>query len=279
MTQEFHYRISWPALGHFPGHHKSHRGESGFEFRGHASLLDAPDPRRLDLHASLRDPYGQWIVRVYSQRKSIPVYLLADLSASMQFVGARRKQDVMADFTESLAYSVYRTGDSFGFIGCDEHVRQDLLLPATHTKGAGTGLGGLLREMPLHGRSAAGLLESPRYMKPRRALVFLLSDFHMPSEIVAEILAGLARHEVVPVVVWDAAEFPGLTGYGLARLSDAETGRSRLMWLRPAQRQKWRDRLAGRRAMLAELFRRHQLRPLFLENGFHAEAVTAHFFS
>lgn len=279
MAQEFYYRVAWPALGHFPGHHKSHRGESGFEFRGHASLLDAPDPRRLDLHASLRDPYGQWIVRVYSQRKSIPVYLLADLSASMEFVGIRRKQDVMADFTESLAYSVYRTGDSFGFIGCDEHVRQDLLLPPSHVKGAGIGLGRMLRELPLQGRSAAGLLEGPRYMKPRRALVFLLSDFHLPREILAQVLAGLSRHEVVPVVLWDAAEFSALTGYGLARLSDPETGRSRLMWLRPALRQKWQERLEGRRAMLADLFRLHQLRPLFLENGFRADAVTAHFFS
>ena len=47
----------------FPAHHRSTRGDSGFEFRGHAPLLDAPDPRRLDLHASLRDPFGDWIVR------------------------------------------------------------------------------------------------------------------------------------------------------------------------------------------------------------------------
>ena len=59
MPEEFHYRIDAPARGHFPGHHRSRRGESGFEFRSHALLVDAPDPRRLDLHASLRDPFGQ----------------------------------------------------------------------------------------------------------------------------------------------------------------------------------------------------------------------------
>jgi hypothetical protein len=133
--------------------------------------------------------------------------------------------------------------------------------------------------MPLQGRSAAGLLESPRYMNPRRALVFLLSDFHLPGEMLAAILAGLARYEVVPVVLWDGAEFSAHGGYGLARISDPETGKSRLMWLRPALRQKWQDRLERRRAMLTDLFRRHQLRPLFIENGFRADAVTAHFFS
>ena len=86
-VRELHYRVGAPVLGHFPGHHRSTRGDSGFEFRGHAALLDAPDPRRLDLHASLRDPFGDWRVRVYSQRKAIPVVVVADLSASMGFAG------------------------------------------------------------------------------------------------------------------------------------------------------------------------------------------------
>ena len=61
-VRELHYQVSAPVLGHFPGHHRSTRGGSGFEFRGHAALLDAPDPRRLDFHASLRDPFGNWVV-------------------------------------------------------------------------------------------------------------------------------------------------------------------------------------------------------------------------
>ena len=35
-------------LGHFPGHYRSTHGDRGFHFRGHASLLDVPDPRWLD---------------------------------------------------------------------------------------------------------------------------------------------------------------------------------------------------------------------------------------
>ena len=90
-VRELHYQVSAPVLGHFPGHHRSTRGGSGFEFRGHAALLDAPDPRRLDFHASLRDPFGNWVVQVYSQSKSIPVVMVADVSASMGFAGTCRK--------------------------------------------------------------------------------------------------------------------------------------------------------------------------------------------
>ena len=106
--RELHYRIPGAAVGLFPGHHRSRSGDSGFEFRGHALLQDAPDVRRLDLHASLRDPFGGWLVRLHSQRKAVPVALVADLSASMGFEGAQRKLDVLADFTESLAWSAWR---------------------------------------------------------------------------------------------------------------------------------------------------------------------------
>jgi uncharacterized protein (DUF58 family) len=142
VIPELHYRLAGSARGHFPGHHRSRHGGNGFEFRGHANLHDAPDARRIDVHASLRDPFGRWIVRLHSQRLSIPVAVVADLSAS---IGVARKQAVLADLVESLAWSAWRTGDSFGFVGCDTAVRHDLLLPQTRARGAGTALAASLR--------------------------------------------------------------------------------------------------------------------------------------
>ena len=278
-VQEFHYRVGAPARGGFPGHHRSKRGESGFEFRGHASLLDAPDPRRLDLHASLRDPFGNWIVRVYSQRKAVPVTLVADLSASMGFEGARRKLDVVADFAESLAWSAWRTGDSFGFVGCDEAVRQELLLPQTRSRAAGSVLAQALRRLAPEGRSARGLQAAPRHLSRQRSLVFLVSDFHLPTAEIAALLAGFAHHELVPVVVWDPLEFgPGATR-GLAPLRDAESGQRQLLWWRPALRERWAAQHAARREALLRLCRAQRLAPLFIEGAFDADAVTRHFHS
>src|SRR5512147_708126 len=142
---ELHYRIAGAARGHFPGAHRSRRGSSGFEFRGHASLVDVPDVRRLDLHASLRDPFGNWLVRVHSERMAIPVAMVADLSASMGFEGAQRKLDVLADFVESLAWSAWRNGDSFGFVAGDDRVRREFTQPQTRTRGAGIALAERLR--------------------------------------------------------------------------------------------------------------------------------------
>lgn len=293
--KEFVYRVQRPALAHFPGHHRSRRGDSGHEFRAHVPLHDAPDPRRLDLHASLRDPLGQWLVRVSSERKAVPVYAVADLSASMAFEGERRKLDVLADFTEALAWSAWRTGDPFGFIGCDEAVRRDWLLPLVRSQGAGAAFARRLRALAPAGRSAVGLKEAHRQLRRERSLVFLLSDFHLPLPVIDAVLGSLAHHELVPVLLWDRVESmpPGSGGgadepgegpapllgrFGrLASLVDAETGQRRLLWLRAAVRERWQRRFEDRREALAALFRRHRLRPLTLLDGFDADAVTAHF--
>ena len=275
--REVHYRVGAPVLGHFPGHHRSTRGNSGFEFRGHASLLDAPDPRRLDLQASLRDPFGDWRVRVYSQRKSVPVTVVADLSASMAFTGRAAKLAVLADLVESLALSAWRTGDSFGFIGCDAAARPDLLQPQTRARGAGHEVASRLRALQPEGRESRGLLAAPRHLGRRRALVFLVSDFHLPPDLIAAVLDGFSAHEVVPTVLWDPLEFTLSATRGLAQVIDPESGRQRLVWWRPALRARWQAAQVQRREALLQLFRARRLRPLFIEGGYDAEAVTRHF--
>jgi uncharacterized protein (DUF58 family) len=275
--RELHYRIAGAATGLFPGHHRSHSGDGGFEFRGHASLHDAPDARRLDLHASLRDPFGTWIVRLYSERKSIPVVLVADLSASMGFEGPVRKLDVLADFTESLAWSAWRTGDSFGFVGCDERIRGELALPQTRRRGAGLALARALRSLAPSGRSARALRDAHRYLPAQRALIFLVSDFHLPLPDLAQVLSSLTAHDVVPVVLWQPVEFALSAANALAQVQEPESGERRWLWWRPALRVRWLAAQAARRAALLQVFRAGRLAPLFIEGAFDADAVTRHF--
>ncbi len=277
--QEIHYRVGLPALGHFPGHHRSTRGDSGFEFRGHAALLDAPDPRRLDLYASLRDPFGNWVVRVHSERRAVPVVMVVDLSASMGFASTRFKLDVVADFAECLAWSAWRTGDRFGFVGCDSVVREDVLVAQTRSRGAGGALAAKLRTLHPEGPSARALLTAHQHLGQRRSLVFLLSDFHLPLSEVEAVIASLAHHDLVPVVVWDPLEFTLTAQRGLVHVVDPESGQRQFVWWRPALREEWAAAHRERRAALLRLFRARRLKPLFIEGGFDADAVTRHFHS
>ena len=137
---EIHYKIPWRATSSFPGYHSSQQKGGGLQFRNHVPLIDAPDPRRFDIRASLRDPFEQIRVRVYQQTSSISVYVIADLSASMSFKGQRSKMEVLADFVSSMSYSAYRTGDTFGFVGCGDKASKAWVLPPTLNRAAGLGL-------------------------------------------------------------------------------------------------------------------------------------------
>lgn len=277
MVPELHYRITGAARGHFPGAHRSRRGTSGFEFRGHASLVDVPDVRRIDLHASLRDPFGSWLVRVQSERMAIPVAMVGDLSASMGFSGAQRKLDVLADFAESLAWSAWRNGDSFGFVAGDDSLHPELLLPQTRSRGAGTALAATLRRWRPTGRTALGLADAHRHLTRQRALLFLVSDFHWPLDHVDTVLDRLVEHDLVPVLLWQPQEFDLGVRSGIADLVDPESGARRTVWWRPALRARWAAAHAARRDALLERFRRRRLAPLVIEGAFDADAVTRHF--
>ena len=111
----------------------------------------------------------------------------------------------------------------------------------------------------------------------RRALVFLVSDFHWPTGRLARILAHLARHDVVPVVVWDAREYADLPRRGLVHLVDPETGRRRTLWMRQALAEQWRAAYAGRRAELTRRFTRSGRPPLFAGPHFVASTFTDYF--
>ena len=111
----------------------------------------------------------------------------------------------------------------------------------------------------------------------QRSLVFVVSDFHWPDDLLAAMMGGLAGHEVVPVVLWDRSEFQLPERNGLAWLADSEGAGHRLVWLRPALRQRWVNRLDDARHALEETLQRWRVRPLYLLDGFDADAVTAYF--
>ena len=59
------------------------------EFNRLVSLQQYPDPRRLDLRASIIDPYKRWLVREFKQKSSVSVFAIVDLSASVRFNGVQ----------------------------------------------------------------------------------------------------------------------------------------------------------------------------------------------
>ncbi|MEM7466723.1 MAG: DUF58 domain-containing protein [Pseudomonadota bacterium] len=278
LEPEVHYKVPWRTRGYIPGAHPSSQQGGGQEFRHHLPLVRAPDPRRFDIRASLRDPFEQVYVRVYQQSGAIPVYVVADMSASMSFRGQHSKQDTVADFVKGLSHACYRSGDRFGFVGLSDSQSEPLLLPATMNRAAGLAMADQIRRAAFVGKNEKELLYAQKFLGSRRALVFLLSDFHYSEAQIAKQLAALSFHDVVPVVIWDRQEHREMPRFGISRIRDGESGRRRLLFMRPSLRKKISENFAARKKSLSKLFIRLSHPPLFLEDGYRANEVTGYFY-
>jgi hypothetical protein len=276
-AEEFHYRLTWRSRAHRVGAHGGVMRGSGYEFRGLAPLVSAGDPRRVDLRASARDPFQRLLVRLYTQRSAVQVHVLADVSASMAFRGAARKLDVVADFVTSLGYAAARTGDPVSFFGCDGDVRDDLSGRFARGRSAGAALAERLRAFEPAGDGAAGLLAAAERLPAGRALVFVLSDFYVPFELVDRLFDRLVRHDVVPVVLRDSADRT-LPAAGLVRLRDAERGVERTVVARRALRDRVAARGDAHDAELARRFAAAGVRAITLVDRFDAAEMTRHFY-
>jgi len=308
-TTEFHYKLPGIPGGNRPGAHRSQSLGSGLAFATHVRLFDQPDPRRLDLLASLRNTRREWLVRSNRQRSSVTLQAIVDVSASMHFGAVRSKLAVVADFVEALGYSAFRHGDAVSLMAFDHQLRDDLIFPARSGRGAGQAMSVALRACATAKRSASvvdgrfsriranirsranartarvddhesiisALVACAEQAATHRGLVFLVSDFHWPLDRLTAVLETLASVSVVPLVVWDPAEIePPAQGHWLS-VHDAESGQQRNLWLRDTTRARWRSNVARRREQIESLFSGRDLCPFYIEGHFDAEQLSRYF--
>jgi uncharacterized protein (DUF58 family) len=274
---EFHYRLPKRVSGWRPGSHPGSSLGGGQEFVSHARLFDRPDPRRLDLRASVRDLRQEWLVRVNRQRASIAVHVIADVSASMHFGSHRPKLEVAADFVEALSTSAYRSGDSLGLFAFDRNERLDLYVPALVSRGMGGVMASTLRRCKGGAGTIEGLEQVVQHLAGREGLVFIVSDFHWPLERLGAVLELLAHAYVVPIVLWDPAETEPPAADALAFVRDAESGAGRTLWLRPRLRAEWAETVRRREAELDAIFTAQHIRPFRVSGEFDSEAMSRYF--
>ncbi|HEY0680977.1 MAG TPA: hypothetical protein VGD45_01460 [Steroidobacter sp.] len=277
-SREFHYRLPRRSGGWRPGSHPGSSFGAGQEFVSHVSLYDRPDPRRLDLRASLREVRRDWLVRVNRQRVSVPVYVIADVSTSMSFGFPKSKLQVVADFVTALGHSAFRLGDALGMLAFDAHERSDLFVPALLSRGVGEMMASMLAKCEGTAGSTDGLEEASLHLAGRQGLIFLASDFHWSLDRLDGVLSLLAHSYIVPLVVWDPVEIQPPKHDGLMPLRDVESGSRSTVWLRPRMRARWQEAVEHRRAELNGLFAAHGIRPFYMSGEFDSDALSHYFF-
>jgi uncharacterized protein (DUF58 family) len=251
------YALRWRVAGVVPGAHPgTQSGQSG-RFHQTVPFDRAPDPRRIDLRATLRDPFERLHVRQFQQRAAARVEILLDSSDSMRFGLNAGNFTLGRELADAVVRAAYEIQDGIGVSVCAESV----VFSYSARRGDPQLIAASLASLQAGGRSARGLIEAAQTMIGRRRLVVLISDFAFAIEEAAELFKALAHHDVIPVHVVQSA-MRTLPSWGVFEITELETGRRRMVLLRRRLLDRWRRALAEREAQLMNLSLSHG-RPLY----------------
>ena len=82
-------------FGTRPGRHESRTKGMGGPFAGLGTLLEYPDPRHIDVRATITDPFDAVWVRRYRQTAAARVVVIADCSGSMAARGRSERRELL----------------------------------------------------------------------------------------------------------------------------------------------------------------------------------------
>lgn len=224
------HRLRWTVLRplgrHLGGDERSLLRGPGLEFTEVREYQPGDDIRRIDWNATARTGGDPPYIREAQVERAIDVWLLVDVSASLDWGTARcLKRDLAVEFAAVAAELFGRRGNRVGalmFAGSPLQCvppgsgRSHLVHLLTRLQQASG-------KPPRGGTDLIAALNRLQSLMRRPSLVLVISDF-LASDGWQRIMQRLAlRHELVAVVLRDPRE-ADLPDVGLVTLEDPETG-------------------------------------------------------
>ena len=225
QARRLRFRVRPDAVSALAGAYHGARPGTGLMFAELRAYEPGDDVRHLDWNVTARQ--GRPYVRRYIEERSLTLWLIVDVSASLRFgPEGRSKADRAAQAAALLAAAAIQNGDRVALSLVSDRVEAEL------RPGGGTRhLAGVLRMLiatPASSRKSglsAGLERLGH--SARRALVVAVGDFLEPEPIGPwRRVAG--RHEVVALRVVEPRE-EVLPDVGLIALEGAENGGRRVV--------------------------------------------------
>ena len=191
----------------------------GMEFDEARHYQPGDDIRAIDWRVTART--GKTHTKLYREEKERPVFVLADLSASMQFGTQLMFKSVQAaHLTALLAWAARKRGDRIGglifnqfqHIECKPFTRQKAVLSLLNSliKVQTQSLQQALNQQLVDTQKTVTLADACarlRRLAHPGSLVFLLSDFRQLDELTKQHIAQLSKHcEVVAYPISDPFE-------------------------------------------------------------------------
>lgn len=212
-------------------YHSTFKGQ-GVEFDEVRPYQAGDDVRTIDWNVTAKT--GVPYIKRFAEERELTILFLVDVSGSQGYGSVRRsKMELAAEVTALLALTAIRNQDKIGLVLFSDRIVK--YIPPRKGRDA---VMRLVREVlaaeddAQGGTDIAGALKFLNGVQKRRAVVFLVSDFLMPSatpqhadaQAVSRLLRATARrHDLIGVPVGDPAERT-LPDVGLVELEDPETG-------------------------------------------------------
>jgi uncharacterized protein (DUF58 family) len=205
----------------FAGAYQSVFKGRGMNFEEVREYSPGDEIRTIDWNVTARmnTPY----VKKFTEEREMTVMLVVDVSASGSYGSVENsKRELAAEVASILAFSAIQNNDKVGLILFSDEV--ELFIPPK--KGRLHTLR-LIREMLYfepkgRGTNLSDALDYLNKVVPRRAVVFLISDF-LCRDFTKPLTVAAKRHDLVAMPVIDPGE-EELPRVGILTLEDAETG-------------------------------------------------------
>jgi uncharacterized protein (DUF58 family) len=245
-------------------YHAAFKGR-GMEFEEVRPYLVGDDVRTIDWNVSAR--LGEPHVKLFREERELTVMLAVDLSGSLDFgTHGQFKRDLLAELAATVAFSAAMNNDKIGLLAFTDRVEL-FVPPRKGTKHVMRIVRELLALRP-EGRGTAigpALEELGRVLR-QRSVVFVVSDF-LDDSWDRPMRMARRRHDVVPVVVQDAAERE-LPPMGLVEFTDPETGERHLVDTgRRRVRRRFAEVAEAKTATRDRLLRGMRLDPIEITTG------------
>ena len=256
----------------------------GMDFDRVRNYVPGDDVRAIDWNVTARtgDPY----VKLFTEERELTILLMVDISGSSDFGSTGdSKRELSAEAAGVLAASAIRNRDKVGLVLFTDAV--ELYIPPAKGR---SHIMRLIREALFfqpsrRGTDLVAALDFANQVISRRAIVFLVSDFH-PGAPFDEKLAALRKkltitnkhHDVIAVAVTDPRE-EELPDVGRLYVEDAETGDVvELNTSKAKVRDDYRHQSRHRRARTAAVIRSTGVDLLEFTNGTNWLPALVNFF-
>lgn len=215
----------------FAGQYESAFRGQGVEFAEVREYYPGDDIRNIDWRVSARA--GDLHVKKYVEERELTTMLVVDASASVDFGTAEQtKAETMAEAAATLAFSAIRNNDKVGAVVFTDEAER-FVPPKKGRKQVLRLIRDILYFQPRReGTSIADALDYAARVLTRRAILFVISDFH-DSGYLDSVRTAARKHDVIGIEVFDPTERE-LPPVGLVEMEDAETGRRELVDLASA---------------------------------------------